>query len=494
MTTATAAPTGTPPPTGLDRSTKLTITALLVGGLAAILDSTMITLAIRSLASELHSTTSTIQWVTTAYLLALGVAVPLTGWLEARLGGKRTWMAALALFGAASVLCALAWNDTSLIAFRAVQGLGGGLIMPLMQTLAIRSAAGKPTTNLIAMISLPVALGPILGPVIGGVILHWLSWRWLFVVNVPIIAAGLLLAWRWLEGGRPRTDGLAPTTDPNEAPEAAAGSRRAAAPRLDWVGVALLVPALVGILLGLSQTAERGGLGHPEVLIPLVVGIVLLTGFVAWALRADNPLVDVRLMRFRSLGSASAVLFTAGAAMYAGMFLLPLFFQQLSGLTVLGAGLLMIFQGAGALAARFLMGPLVARFGGRTMTIAAFALAALATVPFALAGPDTSLVWLGAVLFVRGLGIGGVLIPPMGMAYRDVGPGDIAHASMNTRIMQQVGASFGTAVVAMVLQFALAHGTGTHAFQVSFWWATGISLLALLPGLTLPGRGGRDSR
>ncbi|WP_249203685.1 MDR family MFS transporter [Brevibacterium sp. SMBL_HHYL_HB1] len=454
----------------LPRSAKLTIAALIIGAIAAILDATMVTLAIRTLTLDLDSTAATIQWVTTAYLLALGAAVPLTGWLERRLGGKRAWMSALIVFGIASVLCALAWNDTSLIAFRALQGFGGGLIMPLMQTLAVRAVGERVGPSIMATIALPAALGPILGPVVGGVILNWLSWRWLFLVNVPIIAVGLIMAWRFL---------------------AADADQRGPA-RLDWVGLSLLAPGLVGILYGFSQIAEHGDLARPGVLVPSISGVVLLAGFVLWALRAADPLLDVHLLRARSLASASATMFTAGAALYAGMFLLPLYFQQLQGRTVLAAGLLMIAQGLGALVVRFAAGGLVARFGGRTVTIAAFLVAAVGTVPFAVAGPGTSLVWLSTVLFVRGLGIGAVLIPPMSLAYRDVGPESIAHASIHTRILQQVGASFGTAIVAVVLQFVMVHsdasGSTVSAYHASFWAAVGISIAALIPAFALPGR------
>src|SRR5690625_4315560 len=269
----------------LPRSAKLTIAALIIGAIAAILDATMVTLAIRTLTLDLDSTAATIQWVTTAYLLALGAAVPLTGWLERRLG-------------IASVLCALAWNDPSLIAFRALQGFGGGLIMPLMQTLAVRAVGERVGPSIMATIALPAALGPILGPVVGGVILNWLSWRWLFLVNVPIIAVGLIMAWRFL---------------------AADADQRGPA-RLDWVGLSLLAPGLVGILYGFSQIAEHGDLARPGVLVPSISGVVLLAGFVLWALRATDPLLDVHLLRARSLASASATMFTAGAALYAGMF------------------------------------------------------------------------------------------------------------------------------------------------------------------------------
>jgi MFS family permease len=253
-------------------------------------------------------------------------------------------------------------------------------------------------------------------------------------------------------------------------------------------GLVLLAAALAGILLGLSDLSRDGGIGHASVLGPLLAGLVLLAVFAARALRGGEhkPIVDIRLLAVRSLGSASAVLFTAGAALYAGMFLLPLYYQQLRGETVLAAALLLIPQGVGSLVSRFVVGKLVGRFGASAVTIATFLLAAAATVPFALAGPSTSLWWLGTVLLVRGFGIGAVLIPPMSVAYYGIEPSDIPHATMNTRIAQQVGASFGVAIVAVVLQSLLAHGA-VGAFHTAFWWAFGITVVAFVPALALPG-------
>jgi MFS family permease len=176
--------------------------------------------------------------------------------------------------------------------------------------------------------------------------------------------------------------------------------------------------------------------------------------------------------------------------MYAGMFLLPLYYQQLHGESVLDAGLLLIPQGVGSLVARFVIGRLVDRLGARVVTIASFLVAAAATVPFALAGAHGSLWLLGVVLLIRGFGIGAVLIPPLSVAYRDVPADGIPHATMNTRISQQVGASFGIAIVAVALQSLLARGP-VAAFQGAFWWATGITVAALIPAVVLPGKASR---
>jgi EmrB/QacA subfamily drug resistance transporter len=470
------APAAPEAPATLPPETRRALTALIIGGVAAVLDTTIVSIALNSLVHALHSSVAEIQWVSTGYLLALGVVIPVVGWGQARFGGKRLWMVALTLFVGASALCATAWNAESLIAFRVLQGLGAGMIFPLMQTLAMQTAraaqggGNSSSGRVVATVSLPIAAGPILGPVLGGVILNWLDWRWLFLVNVPVCAVGLYLAWRFL---------------PADAP-ASPGTRS----RLDLPGLLLIAPGLAGILFGLSNVGKSGGLGRVDVQVPLIAGLVLLIAFVAWTLRrAGSALIDVRLLRIRSVGASSAVLFLAGACTYAAMFLLPLYWQELRGFSVLEAALLLIPQGVGSLLTRTMAGRLTDRIGGRAVAVAGFVLIALATVPFALAGPGTNQWWLGAVLLVRGLGLGAVLIPVMTVAFIDLDPGEMPHASMLTRISQQVGGSFGVAVGAVVLQSVLASGhSAAHAFGQAFWWTIGFTVVAALASFFLPGR------
>jgi EmrB/QacA subfamily drug resistance transporter len=375
----------------------------------------------------------------------------------------------------------VAWNADSLIAFRVLQGAGAGMIFPLLMTLAMRAARSVPGGSsslgrVTATVSLPIAIGPILGPVLGGIILNWLSWRWLFLINVPICAVGLYLAWRWL---------------PADAPAPAA-----ARPRFDLVGLLLVAPGVVGVLLGLSNVAVVGGFGHRDVLLPLLIGLALLAAFAGWAVRktsaaqaAGSALVNVRLLRVRSVGVSSAALFLTGACMYGAMFLLPLYYQELRGYGVLDAALLLIPQGVGSLLTRTVAGRLTDRLGARVVGVAGFALTALATVPFAFAGPGTSLWWLGAVQLIRGLGLGIVLIPVMTVAFVDIDSADLPDASMITRISQQVGGSFGVAIAAVVLEsVATSSHSLTHGFDQAFWWTVGFTVVAALASLFLPGR------
>lgn len=460
----------------IPRSAIVSALVLMVGGLAVIFDSTIMSIALKTLAQDLDVPISTIQWVTTGYLLALGVAIPIVGWAQARLGGKRLWMIALTVFLLASIACSLAWDASSLIAFRVVQGLGGGLMMPLMATLAIQQVPrGANLGRLMATVSLPAALGPILGPTIGGLILTWADWRWLFWVNVPFCVVGLLLAWRFLPADGPR-----------------------GATRLDWLGLILISPGLVGVLYGLSNVSDDGGFARGDVWMPLIVGLVLLAGFVGVQVRkAGSGLVDVGLLRRRSVGSASAVMFLSGASLYGAMLLLPLFFQVVHGMDALGAALLLIPQGVGALLSRTIAGRLTDAIGARIVAIAGFIVMGAATVPFAVADGATSEWLLGAVLVLRGFGMGAVMIPVMSVAFVGLEREEVPHASIITRLAQQIGGAFGTALLAVILETAIGGATSIDAladgFDAAFWWAVGFTVVAIGVCLALPGRPAQPS-
>ncbi|MGV9713586.1 MDR family MFS transporter [Gordonia sp. NPDC003424] len=466
--TTPSSPSAAPP---IPRSAIITALVLIVGGIAVIFDATIVSIALDTLARELNVGVSTIQWVSTGYLLALGVTIPVVGWAQARFGGKRLWLAGLVIFMLASIACSLAWNAPSLIAFRVIQGVGGGILMPLMATLAIQQMPGTANLGrLMAMVSLPAALGPILGPVVGGVILNWGDWPWLFWVNVPFCVIGFALAWKFVPPDEP--------------------SGRA---RLDTVGLLLVSPGLVGILYGLSNVHGDGGFARTDVWLPVVAGAVLVAAFVGWAAsRPTTALVDVTLLRRRSVGSSSAVLFLSGASLYGSMLLLPLFFQIVHGTDALKAALLLIPQGIGALLSRTLAGTYTDTIGARIVAISGFVIMGAATIPFAVADANTSDWWLMAVLLVRGFGMGAVMIPVMAVAFVGLDRAEIPHASIITRLAQQVGGAFGTALLAVILEAsmsgALTLGDRAHAFDIAYWWAVGFTVVAIVICMALPSR------
>lgn len=453
---------------------------LIVGALAVVFDTTIVALSIHTLASDLGVSLDTIQWVSTGYLLALGVTIPLIGWAQSRIGGKRLWILALSIFLAASVMCSLAWSAPSLIAFRVIQGVGGGIMLPLLSTLVVQAAHGRNLGRLMATVSLPVVLGPILGPVLGGLILNFGSWRWLFWVNVPFCVVGLVLAARML---------------PKDEP----GPRV----RLDVVGMVLLSPAVVGILYGLSNVSKDGGFGRADAAIPLIAGFLLLAAFAFWALRRGaRALVDIRLLRHRPLAASTTLLFLSGFSLYGAMLLLPLFWQEVRGMDALGAGLLLVPQGVGTLLSRTLAGRMTDSIGARWVCVAGFAIVTLATIPFALAGPTTSDLLLMAALLVRGFGLGAVTIPLMTGAFLGLERDEVPNASIITRIATQVGGSFGVAVLAVILHAATKGPGGgpvttmtdvAAGFDQAFWWAVGFTAVAVGLSFMLPGRPRRNA-
>jgi len=450
------------------QSTGRLLAALIVGGLMAILDTTVVALGLHTLTVQLNAPISTIQWVSTGYLLALAIAIPFVSWAQARVGGKRLWLFALCVFVLGSILCACAWNAESLVAFRILQGLGAGVMLPLIQTIAMQNVDPRSRTRAMANISLPAALGPILGPVLGGLVLTFLDWRWLFLINVPIGIVGLILAALFINDDRPARD--------------------AVRQRLDVVGAVLLVPALAGLLYGLSNT-HAGGFSRADVLIPLLGGAILLAGFVIWATRrAGSALVDVRLLAVRSVRVSSIALTFVGASLFAGSFLVPLYLQTLLGYSALNAALLLIPQGVGALVARLVVGRLADRFGSRLVAVVACLVIAAATVPFALGGTGTNLWLLGAVLFVRGFGLGIVFIPVITVAYVDLGRDQMPQASAITRIVQQLGGAFGVALVAVILTTATTQTNAEAGFEAAFWWTIAMTIAAAVTALLLPAR------
>jgi len=468
-----AATTAKPAAEKLDPAVIKTALILIVGGMAVIFDTTIVSVALHTLSMKLDTSVATIQWVTTGYLLALGIAVPLSTWGLARFGGKRLWIFSLAVFLAGSVGSSLAWNVGALIGWRVVQGVGGGLMLPLMTTLIFQAAGGKSLGRLVTYVAMPALLGPILGPVIGGAILTHLSWRFMFWVNVPFCVVGILLAWRYLNIDTP----------------ARPGGPAAAKPKLDVPGLLLIAPGTSVVLLGLANAGTAAGFAHPDVIIPLAAGVALLAAFVVYALRKSHPLVEVRLLAKRPVGSASAVLFFSGFSLYGAMLLLPLYYQDVRGTTALAAGVMLVPQGIGSMLSRLVAGSNIDRFGSRILALAGFAIVAAATVPFALAGPHTNAWLLALWMVIRGFGLGAVTMPVMVASYVGLEKQQIPHSSVLTRTAQQIGGSFGTAILAVILESAIATHPATlaDAFHVAFWWSAGFSAVAVLLSLWLPG-------
>jgi EmrB/QacA subfamily drug resistance transporter len=439
---------------------------VILGMIMSILDTTIVNVALRTLGHDLHSSIAQIQWVVTGYILSLAAVIPVTGWAARRFGAKRVYMTSLVLFTAGSALCAVAGSTTSLVLFRVIQGVGGGMLMPVGQLIMAQVAGPKRMGRVMGIVAMPAMLAPILGPVVGGTILQNLHWSWIFLVNLPIGVIAFILGWRVL-----------PQTDSGEAG------------RLDVVGLGLLSSGATATVYGLSQLGSNSNLTAPSVVWPTAVGLALVGAFCWHAMRVERPLLDVRLYANRIFSAASLTTFGLGAALFGAMILVPLYYQEVRHESVIVTGLLTGPQGLGMLLVMPLSGRLSERFGGGRVALAGVSILCLGTLPLAFVGTGTSVLSISLVLLLRGVGIGFSFMPAMTAAFASLKPEQLSDATPQLNVVQRVGGAIGTAVLAVVLQRASGHSPSiaklAGAFDTAYWWSLGICLLSLIPCLVL---------
>ncbi|MCQ4042373.1 MDR family MFS transporter [Streptantibioticus rubrisoli] len=455
----TAHPASDPDRDRVDAAVWRIAAVLLLGPVLALLDSTIVSVGLDSVARELGSPLTTVQWISTGYLLAVALVMPLTSWATERFGGKAVWMASVALFTAGSALCGAAWSAPALIAFRVLQGIGGGMIQPVAQSMLAQAAGPRRLGRVIGVTVLPITLAPVAGPVLGGLIVRNLDWRWMFYVNVPIGIAAFLLAARVLPT-TPRPSGRTP---------------------LDLTGLALLAPGLAALMYGCAQSSWG----------VLLTGAALTAGYVGYALRqrGHTPLIDVRLFARRGFAAATASSFVLGGSLYSAMLLLPLYFQQVCGADAMSAGLRLAPQAVGTAAVSLLAGRLGDRHGPRPLMLAGLALALLGTLPFAFLGRGPANWLLATALLVRGAGLGLAMVPGMSAVYAAVAPEEAPKAAGTVNVVNRLGGSLGTAVLTVLLQHQLTSAAGpAAAYGYAFGWALVLSSVAFVPALYYPAR------
>jgi EmrB/QacA subfamily drug resistance transporter len=450
----------------IDRDLVVLRGVIVLGAIMSILDATIVNVAVPTLARRFDASVAAIQWVVTAYLLAFAAVIPLSGWLTQRFGAKPVWIAALILFMNGSILAGLSWSLGSLVVFRVVQGLGGGLIMPVGQAILARAAGPERMGRVMSVVGIPMLLAPVFGPVLGGVLVDDASWRWIFFVNLPVGALALLLAIRLL---------------PRSAPQPVQ--------RLDVRGLFLLLPGLALSIYGLSQVGVHGTVAGARTLVPLLAGVALLASFVPHAVRLrSGALLDLTLLQNRGFAAASATTLLLGIALFGALILLPLYYQLVRGESALATGLLLMPQGIGAALAMPVAGWLTDRSGARAVIPLGIVVPLVGALGLTRVEGDTSYALLASALFVIGLGLGSTIMPAMAAAFASVPRDAIEQATSSINVVQRVAGSLGTALLAVVLQRQLPAHSPATAFARSFWVAVALVALALVPALLLPRR------
>jgi EmrB/QacA subfamily drug resistance transporter len=434
-----------------------------IGSFMAQLDATVVNVSLASLAADLHVGLSAIQWVTSGYLLALALMLPLNGWLVDRIGAKALYLWCFAAFTLSSTLCGLAWSANSLIAFRILQGMSGGLLAPMAQMMIAR-AAGKQMAQAVSVAALPVLLAPLLGPVIAGAILQFASWRWLFLVNLPVGVLALALAAAFLPDDREETR-----------------------PRgLDLLGLALLSPGLVLFLYGSDHLGERIGV------VALAVSIIMFALFYRTArAKGDAALIDLRLLEGKAFSASIAAMFMVNGIAFAGQMLIPIYLVRACGLSPSRTGWLLAPLGLGMMCTYPFMGRLTKRFGIRKLAACGALLALAGTLPLVfLAQHGLVVTVLAASLFIRGVGVSAIGIPSITSGYASVARQDLPMATTAMNIVQRLGGPTLTTLCAVFLGWRLSAtpdaAATSGAFIAAFSLLCALHALLFLATLRLP--------
>ena len=441
---------------------KITSVAVL-GSFLAQLDATVVNVSLSSLAVDLHSSLATIQWVTSGYLLALALMLPLNGWLVERIGAKSLYLWCFSVFTLSSALCGLAWSTNSLIAFRILQGMSGGLMAPMAQMMMAR-VAGKHMARIIGYAAVPVMLGPILGPVIAGAILQHASWRWLFLVNLPVGVLAIVLAVLFLPNDREETRSK----------------------ELDLAGFVLLSPGLVLFLYGSDHLGERIGL------TALLVSIVLLALFFRMAIRKGHrALIDLQLFKSRTFSASATAQFMSNGISFAGQMLIPIYLLRACGQSPSTTGWLLAPLGVGMICSYPWIGALTQRFGIRKVSAGGAFLAFAATLPFIwLASHGLVFAVLAGALFLRGVGLSAVGIPSISAAYASGRKQDLPMATTSLNIVQRLGGPTLTTLCATFLGWRLgmtqSSASLSSAFTAAFLLLCGLHAFLFATALRLP--------
>ncbi|WP_329043658.1 DHA2 family efflux MFS transporter permease subunit [Streptomyces sp. NBC_01422] len=449
------------------RTAILTIAVAVGGAFVAQLDTTIVNVSLADTSARFGAITQ-VQWVVTAYLLALVALMPAAGWLASRFGTRRTFIASVAVFAVGSAACAFSATLPELVAARALSGAAAGVLVPVATILLTSGMPRERLGQVQALNGSVMLISPLLGPTVGGLLVNAWGWWAVYAVNLPLCAVLLVVALRRV---------------PKDTPAGPDGGRRP----LDVLGLLTAAACTVGVVLAVHAFSETGLSAHPAFLVPLVVAVVSGTVFVRHQLRAAAPLLDLRLFTHRVYRTAAINIFCLGFVLFSPMMLIPLYFESARGESAVTTGLLMSAGGTGVVVAGLACRPIMKKIGGGTTVVIGIVLTMLATVPLTALSSSTSYALLCAAIAVRGLGTGLTIVPAMTRAFESVEPRSIPDASAQLNLVQRIGGTFALAVVTVILDRAAQshHGLVPAAFADSFGLLLAVYALTLVPAVAL---------
>ena len=400
--------------------------AFVLGQFMEILDTTVINTAIPSLSKEFATTPATMEWVILGYLLSLAIFIPSSGWIGDKYGTKKTFLFALSVFTLASALCGQANSIDQLIIFRVLQGVGGGMLTPVGMAMLYRAFPPEERARASAVLIIPTVIAPALGPVLGGAIIDHTTWRWIFYINLPIGFIGIAFVALFLKEHREPRVG-----------------------RFDFAGFVLSGLGLSGVLYALSQAPEHGWLSS-TVLLTGLGGLVMLAILIKVETSIAEPMLALRLYKDRIFRNANLTNTLSYGAFIGFYFLLPQFMQTLLGASAMKSGLATFPQAIGVIVMSRFVGRWYHTVGPRRLISFGLLAAGSATIPFAFLNLNSSLVTIGALMFLRGCGMAFAFMPLQAATYANIEAPDTGRASSINSTQRQTSAALGVAILATI--------------------------------------------
>jgi EmrB/QacA subfamily drug resistance transporter len=428
-----------------------------------IMDTTIVFVATPALAREFNASQSSIEWVVLGYLLSLAIWIPASGWIGDRIGTKKVFLFALAMFTLASALCGQAHSLSELVAFRVLQGVGGGMLTPVGTAMLFRAFPPVERAKASTVLIIPTVLAPAIGPIVGGWLVTDISWRWIFYVNLPVGVVGFVLGLLYLR----------------EHKEGTAGP-------FDLGGFLLSGAGLALVLYALSEGPLRGW-RSVVVLSTGILGIALFALLVVVESRVPHPMLALRLYKERMFRNANIVLTLVYGSFAGVLYILPLFLQELRGLSALQSGLTTFPQAIGVIVASQLVGRLYHRVGPRRLIFWGMLGMSAVTMFLAFQGLHTNLWWIRLIMFSRGICMAFAFVPLQAATYANITPEDTGRASAIYSTQRQVAAALGVGALLTVLLSGskTASGPSLSAYNTTFFVGACLVVVAALTSLLI---------